>query len=724
MKKGLFILPLFCLVYSLVWAQSQAKIQYVDHFDNSHHPQIAYWFLTPAILENGQYLKDLDSMISKSPFDFIFLDAREGCSLEDQEKMLPIVGNIVKAAHLRNVKVGYRARLSKSKQIPESSMERFIAEGETKLDGSGKGSCSMDSKYVRSRKSFKQQVYKVFLFKKTKEGGYHVASLLETKDFQMEVEGETIKVKVDAGAKYKGYTAYVMAEFIYNILSNHSKEAPEQLKQFLDGYAGIPFDGVMLDEYSNFRLMPPWLLHFKLKGLRLRSFSIPFGAKLKNRTGQDPALTFLQMRYAPDDQEGQRIKSINTYMDLMREGAMQVENVLYAHGKKIYGSNCFIAAHNTFHNSLIHDDIWATGIKWWSIPRDNGFSDEKSPIPTRMGIALAYPSNIMYNMYYDYKIKRFANKTLTELQYGVRTFYHAFNDTNWGIGLEQPSAVAEIKQVERCARLLNRFNPSLPEMKLLIIFGNEALQNWYPNQSTRGKYDINSHLKIEEKAVQIWKAGYRNALVPSDLISEGKLRINSQHQAELNGHVFDAIVYLYPQFAKSSTISFLEDFASHGGKLMLVGSATHDFDGNFITEKMDKLKTLSTVNDFDIASLPLLGLSKNAIDGGTKNEDGSYVFTDTVGFRKNKSANFSFELNGNVYSGKFKGLAAIKIAADGSLDKLAAAGFQTLFKNGLPLFSLSKESDVYLKTKEGLKEIVIVDPSKQVQIVQSESDQN
>ncbi|OYU54793.1 MAG: hypothetical protein CFE25_12405 [Chitinophagaceae bacterium BSSC1] len=719
MKKNWIILPFFCWMTSLVLAQSQTKIQYVDRLENSQHPQIAYWFLTPAILENGQYLKDLDSIMDHSYFDFLFLDAREGASLDDTKKMLPIVSNIVQAAHRRNIKIGYRAHLEKSKQVPESAMERFMAEGETKLDAAGNGTCSMDSKYVRSRKSFKQQVYKVFLFKKTKQGGYDPASLQETKDYQMSVEGETITVKLHTDPKFKGYTAYVMAEFVYNILSNHSIEAPEQLRKFLDGYAAVPFDGVMLDEYSNFRLMPPWLLHFKFKGLRLRSCSKPFAAKLEKQLGQDAGLTLLQMRFAPADQESQRIKCINVYMDLMREGAMQVEMALYTHAKKIYGSGCFIAAHNTFHNSLIHDDIWATGIKWWSIPRDNGFSDEKSPIPTRMGIAMAYPSNIMYNMYYDDKIKRFANKTLTDLQYGVRTFYHAYNDTHWGIGLEQPAAVAEINLVERCARLLNQFNPSLPELKLLVVFGNEALQNWYPNKSERGKYDINSHLKIEEKALQIWKAGYRNALVPSDLITEGKLHLNAKHQAELNGHVFDAIVYLYPQFAKESSLQFLESFVDHGGKLMMVGTATHDFEGKDIINRMDLIVDKATVKGFNIAAIPDLGIPKNAIKGGTKNQDGSYVFTDTLGFRKDKPAKFSFQQNGNTYSGNYKGLIAIKIAADGSLEKLAGSGFQNLMKNGQSFFSLSQEADLFFENTNGHSNAIIVDAQKQVQIIQT-----
>jgi len=707
----LFSIP--CLLYS----QPDAKPEYVSEFPNSNHPQIAYWFLTPDILLNDKYLKDLDNMIDRTLFDFIFLDSRNGYSFEDLQKMHPIVEKIVARAHQRNIKIGIRAQVKRLNPVPEEITERFISEAEIKLDKSGEGNCTLNAKLVRSRSSYKKKVFKVFVFKKTGEGFFDPSTCKEVSDYESSVKGETMEVKVKAGDKYKGYTAYVMAEFYYHSVSNFSQEAANGVIAFIDSYSDIPLDGVMLDEYSNFRIVPPWLMKFKLGNFRLRSYSLPMAKQLETLTGESSALTMLHMRYAPAGKPEIRMKAINDYMDLMRQGAMHVENAMYKRAKEVYGPNCFIAAHNTFHNTLTCDEIWATGIKWWSIPRENGFSDEKTPLPTQMGIAMSYPMNVMYNMYYDYKIKRFTAKTLTDLRYGVRTFYHAFNDKQWGLGLDQPESYQAINPVENCSRLMNHFNPSLPEIKLLVIFGNEALQNWYPDRSSRGSYDVNGRLHIEEKAVKLWKAGYVNALVPTDLITEGKLTLGADNKPVLNGHKFDAVVFLYPEYSKEPTLKFLEDYVNRGGKLMLEGTAAYNFAGEDITERMSHIYSKSVTTGFSVKGISGLGISKNGIAGGCKNEDGSYVFTSIGSLRKDKLKTFKIKVDKNLYSADYTGFAAIRINPETGLLRFAGSGFRELRKDGQVILALERRADIFVDQQGDTYKITLKDPTKSNKIV-------
>lgn len=58
MKKFLIISILFLLISipSLVFSQPNTTVEYIPKFENSNYPQIAYWFLTPEILENGKYI--------------------------------------------------------------------------------------------------------------------------------------------------------------------------------------------------------------------------------------------------------------------------------------------------------------------------------------------------------------------------------------------------------------------------------------------------------------------------------------------------------------------------------------------------------------------------------------------------------------------------------------------------------------------------------------------
>ena len=715
MRKAFFVpvLASFLLMFlSFSGCREEVVIKKIPGINNSNHPQIAYWFLTPEILVNDKYLTDLNYMIDHTLFDFIFLDARNGCSFENVAVMHPVMEKIVAFAHKRNIKIGYRAQVKGDKQQHEESTERFIAESETTLDHSGNGNCSLNAEFVRSSNSNKQEVFKVFLFKKSAAGFYEPSSCRETTAYNFSVKDQTVHVNITAGKEMGGYTAFVMAQFYYSKLSNHSAEAAEGVVNFINTYADIPFDGVMLDEYGNAQVLPPWKMMFKWGNYRLRSYSLPMAKELERRTGIPAFRTLFDMRYAPAGKPEVRMKAINAYMDLMREGAMHVENALYKRAKEVYGPNCFIAAHNTFHNSLINDEIWATGLKWWSIPRDNGFTDEKTPLPTQMGIAMSYPANAMYNMYYDGNIGHFVTKTLTDLRYGIRTFYHAFNDKQWGIGLEKPEATNAINPVENCARLMNRFNPALPEIKMLVIFGNEALQNWYPNNYERGSYDINDQLKIEEKAVQIWEAGYLNALVPTDLISEGKLRLDSVGKPVLCGHKFDAIVFLYPQYSKESTLKFLEEYVDKGGKLMMEGAATYDFNGNDISARIRSIHEKAIIREFSVNHIPELGLTRNAVAGGCKNEDGSYVFTDISSLRNNKPKIFKLSFGQDVYSGDYTGFAAISADPLWGLQKLACAGFSELNKNGVTILKLEHPGDIFIEKIGKEYQITITGPKE------------
>jgi hypothetical protein len=328
----------------------------------------------------------------------------------------------------------------------------------------------------------------------------------------------------------------------------------------------------------------------------------------------------------------------------------------------------------------------------------------------------------MYNMYYDDDIGDFVTKTLTDLRYGIRTFYHAFNDKQWGIGLEKPEATNAINPVENCARLMNRFNPALPDIKLLVIFGNEALQNWYPNISERGSYDINDQLNIEEKAVKIWEAGYLNALVPTDLISGGKLKLDSAGKPVLNGHQFEAVIFLYPEYSKEATLKFLEEYVGKGGKLMLAGTANHDFNGNDISARIRNIYEKATTIEFSVDRIPQLGLTRNAVTGGCKNEDGSYVFTDISSLRKNRSATFKLSFGQDIYSGDYKGFAAISADSLQGLQKLACAGFSELKKNGVTILKLEHPGDIMVEKVGKEYQITTTGPRGNNQLLINELD--
>jgi len=480
------------------------------------------------------------------------------------------------------------------------------------------------------------------------------------------------------------------------------------LTQALKAYSDIPFDGVGLDEYTNMRVSPTWELEKANDVFRGRTYSLPMAEKLKTSTGLEPEKVLFDMRYAPQGKPEIRIKAINHYMSAMRSGTLAIETAIYDKGKAFFGPNTFIGLHNSHHNFLDGDEIWQTGLNWWNVKRDYGHSDEATSTPIQMGIGFTNPKNVMYNMYYDKSLEKIVNKASSDLTYGIRTHYHAINDIQkWGVSVEQPEALAQINCVENQARLLNRFNPSFPKIKLLVIFGMEELANWYPDSTKRGMMDINVSLKIEVKAKQLWNVGYLNALVPTDLIADGRLKLNANGKPQIQGHEFDAVVFLAPQYARKSTLDFLKNYVDKGGKLMVDGTATHDFDGKDIRKQWSEIAGKAICKTYSVNDIPKLGIAKREFPNGVLNEDGSFTFTGINGSQTLKAGKKT-----DVFTLLCNGLAAIKISDSGKLEKLVATNFSSLTVNGKTIISIEKPTDISIVVNNGIADITIVDKEK------------
>ncbi len=712
-KKSLplFLVSLFLLTIFGVNAQTKATIHQIEAFDAVNHPNVAYWFFSKDMLVPERFEGKIDSLAKFSKYTLVFLTSRNGVDFYDTQKMHPIFERVVKYAHSKGLKIGLQL-WDKKYKVPIENTERMIQEGEIVLDENGAGNYSVKAKFVRDFRSIlKSELFKVYAFKKAESGFYLPGTLTDITAQCTPKEGkETVEVTIASTKKLKGYTAYILTQHYYNICTNHSSEAVNNLTQVLKSYSDIPFDGVGLDEYTNMRVSTTWELKKNNDVFRGRPYSLPMADKLKTASGTEPEKLLLDMRYAPVGKPEIRIKAINNYMAVMRSGTMNMETTIYNKGKELYGPTTFIGLHDTHHNSLDGDEIWQTGLNWWNVKRDYGHSDEHSPTPTQMGIGFSYPKNVMYNMYYNKSLEDITTKAMSDLTYGIRTHYHAINDIQkWGVSVEQPEALTEINKVENAARLLNRFNPSFPKIKLLVVFNMEELANWYPDSTKRGMTDINNSLKIEEKAVELWKAGYLNALVPTDLIADGRLKINANGKPEIQGHEFDAMIFLNPQYARKSTLDFLKSYVDKGGKLMVEGSATFDFDAKNVSKLWNDIAAKALAKSFSVADVAKLGISKREFANGVLNEDGSYTFTNIKGGQTFKTENGSFNINCN-------GLAAIQMDKNGKLVKMVATSFSSLTKDGQQILSLSSPADVYVVVTNGIMDVTIADETKMIRV--------
>lgn len=721
--KFLFFFSFLLLQLGIFRVEAKSRdytVNYVKTIENEHHPQMGYWLFNKEMLVGQKYRQVIDTIAQKSKFDLLFLtcQGKEKVNLFDDKTMHPVLKDLVEYGQKKGVRIGLQLfpHASSEKGSLENCV-RMVQEGEVKLSDNGTADYSVEANYIRNPSLLnKSEVLKIFAFKKSAEGVYDPATLREITQYVKGAESKTkLSITINAGKEFSGYTAYILSQHFYRYSACESSEDSVKLRKIVAAYSDIPFAGLALDEYCNLDTKSAFMMK-KDEVYRGRRYSEPMAAQFKSRTGKELVQTLFEMRYAPQGHPEVRMSAINQYMEQMCSNTLRTQTAMYEMGKSVFGPNTFIGFHNTRHNALNNDEVWQTGLAWWSIKRDYGHTDEHTPCPTKMGIGMSYAQNSMYNMYYTRNLKEFVEQSLTDLRYGFRTNYLGVGSSLFGLRVDSTGALNSINKVEHFARLFNHFNPSFPKIKLLVLFGMPEQLNWFPDEKKRNQFDI-SNIAVESIAKKSWDKGYLNALFPTNVIDDGRLTLNKEGKPCIMGHTFDAILFLYPQYSKKGTLTFLKNYVDQGGKLMLEGDATHDFDGKNIAAEWEQIKSKATEKSFSLEKIGNLGITPNAINDGVENEDGSYTFTNKAVFESNEPSEFNFTVAGNRFKGKYKGGAAIKIDNNGNLEKLAATGFSTLTKNDKPCFSLSTAADVLYEIKDGKVIVTIVDETKKTKLV-------
>ncbi len=717
-RMFLFLIFFVSLQHTIIYAQ-EVKVNYVNEFSNVNHPEVAYWFFASNMMQEEVYKRKIDSFAQYSKYTLIFLTQRNGCDFYDVKTMHPIFEKLVAYAHQKGLKIGLQIWKDNRGTLIQNT-DRLIQEGEILLDSNGKARYGVKAKGARNMNDIlKSELFKIYAFKKIAAGVYDSSTLKDITKLATSQSGvDSVTVSINAGSKFKGYTAYIMTQHYYNSCSNFSDQAMKIITDAFKAYGDIPFDGVGLDEYKNITIAREPVLKQNHERFRERLYSLSMAKKMKETTGMDLSRVLFDMRYSPGVDIAVRMKAINEYMSLLRTATLGIEAAVYDLGKKFFGKNTFVGLHDTFHNNLDGDEVWQTGVSWWNIKRDYGHTDEETSTPVQMGIGMANKMNAMYNMYYNKSLDRIWTKALYDLRYGIRTHYHAANDVQgWGVSIDAPSSLQKINKVENAARMLNRFNPPFPDIKLLLVYGMEALYDWFPNLADRGLYDVNDRLKMEEKSKELWANGYLNAGVPTDLIEDGRLKLNAAGKPTLNGHVFDAVIFIGPEYSKQVTLNFLQDYVNKGGKLLIDGNAFYNYYGKNIGTTWKNIVSKAVATSFSLENVEKLGIKKNTLVDGVSNGNGEYTFTSIESLKNNTPATFSFTDHGNTFTGTYKGLAGIKVDIKGNVVKLSATAFGTILKNGKELFHLSQPADVFIAAQNGIMNATIADENKTIKLV-------
>jgi hypothetical protein len=569
------------------------------------------------------------------------------------------------------------------------------------LDGQGRARLSASARGALNRRPFHSELLRVYLFDRTCEGFYRAGSLVDATGRYVTVTRTTdgtVALEIAAPPEFAGRQAYVLTAHYYRYGDLFGPWHMDRYGEALRQYGGIAFDGTALDEFGYFYLPAPWDRTPATPPVRERFYGRAMAEFFRQHTGVEMERALFDMRYAPDGQPEVRAVAINRYFDVHRQGPLRIERFFRDRSRETFGPGIFSGVHDTAHNSLVNDEVWKTGLNWWALPRDYGQTDEDISYPVRLGVACSCPKELWYDMFYHRTDHRtFYPKAVLDARWGGRVHYLAYSAKDCGTGIEDDEFRRTVSAIEAKVRLLNHFDGPLPAMELLVVFGYPALTNWYPDAAARNTYDIRGDLEIEEKAQALWDAGYVCALAPSYAIDERRIDF-ADGRPVYNGRPFQAMVYLYPQYAKESTLAFLERYAAAGGKLMLEGKATRDFDGRDIRDRFARLAARATVRGFTVEGAAGLGARKNDVPDGCRLSDGSVVMTDLDSILTGRARPFEVTIDGHVLSGEFIGVLAIQ-APGGRLLKLAAGGLRELRRDGETILIYPQPRDVVLLEK-------------------------
>jgi len=176
----------------------------------------------------------------------------------------------------------------------------------------------------------------------------------------------------------------------------------------------------------------------------------------------------------------------------------------------------------------------------------------------------------------------------------------------------------------------------------------------------------------------------------------------------MNGHVFEAVVLLNPQYIKPKTADFIRRYVNAGGKLLLEGEAQNDFYANDLSEWQKEVAGKAVATRFSLENVAKLGILPNGYVEGNRCADGAVVVTDYLSLKNDSRTEFSIRVGNHVYTGKYQGMVALDIDETGTIKRLACGAFDELFRDGKSILKIKSPADIVLVTdKQGLKMTVV-----------------
>ncbi|MCX6620607.1 MAG: hypothetical protein NTY38_05940, partial [Acidobacteria bacterium] len=634
-------------------------------------PEIYAWFWTDETFAPGGITRFLDVVSRETNYNFLTTSLRT----PQRENIRPEVRDQIRqaalAAHERGLRMAFDldprlARQAFQKAHP-GELQWMLRIRAFPWPASAPGDFAISSLRMDDHMTWPDAEYERLSGKLVRawfvRGSEGAATRLDAAVTATEQSGQRVRVSVAPGAGRAGDTLVLAVAFEYRTPDVFAASLNAFQESIFELYRDVPLDGAMKDEWG----FPPT----RGKGGKDGAFwySTALASAWRRAGGGDLVDDCLLMSTGIGGDLNHRLGAINRFMRLTLERKAAIEQHFYATTKRTFGPDAFVGTHATW-GIWPEGDIFKNGLDWWQATRDYGQTDEDWPMPVRTALAKKMGKPVWYNQYYSRDGEPYFDEIRRDAANGGRVNIHPLFPGNVSVqGQHDFLTSASIRRTLSRVRLLNYFAAAPIDSPAAVVFGHAAALNWVTPHFTDFGIEI---------ADELGRAGYRADVIPSTEIASGALRIDDRGNVRYGVQRYRALVFVNPEFEPESTFEFLRRAARSTTRTYLRGASLYSFEGASrapvpLPEVMEFHGAAQVVSALEGAYRPNRGPASLS-----RLTDGSCVLVAAKG----EPMRETFDCGSARISFEATGVFAIRLAAKGALDRLAASELKSLTIDG------------------------------------------
>ena len=516
--------------------------------------------------------------------------------------------------------------------------------------------------------------------------------------------GNNISVTLPAIISSEGHKACVIVRVTLAYPDVFSPELLQFEAATVQQYADLPLAGIMKDE---------WGFPAEHEGNTSKNAfwtSAPREADYTTRTGRNLVRDSLLMFLGEENRTSDRQAAINDYMEQSLRRNSEVEHAVYTQCKATFGANSFVGTHDTVFPYPDAREFERNGLNWWTATRDFGQTDETTPYSCRTSLTKKCGKPIWFNQWYSSTIESYQKKIWSYALTGGRMNFHVLYPLPTVKEGAEAIMRSNVIAADSRIRLLNNISDAPLDCPVAVVFGHAGVMNWAgPSFEEIGT----------ELTDAFWRAGIYADLIPTSEITNQSLHVDANGEVWYGKQRYKAVILYQPEFENASTATFFQQAAPGSAVLRRVGAWTKDFDaqplngGALLPARMTLSTNVNACAADVIAALTAAGVQpqtpssgdyplwegrgKTSIDmpaaGRSRLTDGTVILVAGENNRTGDPIQQTIQVNGHEVIFDAVGIAAVRLANNGTLEAMAAGGLKH-FKVGSVDITLNPPADL------------------------------